>query len=77
MRTTKLHLFIASSVAFIILNTVENLIHFNIGRGIRYKDDVGQVAFEWPTWSDAVKITLVMLVFAALQGAMTCWLDGC
>lgn len=61
---------IASSIiVFIILNTIENLIHFSIGRG-----DMGtstKIHLVKPTHQDWFRIILIMLLFAILQGTLT------
>ena len=51
----------------------ENLFHYNIGR---HSDSV--LVFEVPTEKDWVKIVVVMIAFACLQGGLTCYFDkGC
>lgn len=72
-----MYLFLASSISFILLNTIENLIHYSIGRSTQYKDDLAKVRFQWPTVPEMFKIVVVMLIFAALQGGLTCLLEGC
>ena len=60
------HVFVASIMVFLILNTVENLIHYNIGRhsGTRFN-------LNNPSFADWQKIILTMILFACLQGMFT------
>lgn len=59
-----------SFVVYLMLNIVENLIHYNIGK---YSDQPTNI--DLPTPTDWVKIIAVMVVFATLQGILTCVLD--
>ena len=64
-------LFAVSFFVYLLVNMVENLFHYNIG-----KHSNETLQFELPTQTDWIKIVTVMLVFASLQGIMTCYLDG-
>ncbi len=66
------NIFIASFVAFIILNIIENYIHYNIGRN-REKEEF--ISLSMPTKKDWIKIIIIMIVFAILQGAFTMFLS--
>lgn len=59
-------IFIASFVAFIILNTIENLIHYSIGRS--YEKNL---QFNFPTKIDWIRIIITMIIFAVLQALST------
>lgn len=61
-------IFIASFIAFVILNTFENVLHYNIGRT---SDEDEIVVLSNPTPKDWIRILIVMLVFAILQGLFT------
>ncbi len=61
-------IFIASFVSFICLNLIENLIHFNAGK---YHDSDEIMHFTLPSKKDFIKIIIIMLIFAALQGTFT------
>ena len=65
------HIFFASTIAFLFLNTLENLIHFSIGRNVKNKDHMQNIKFEMPTLFDFMKIIIVMVIFAILQGVCT------
>lgn len=65
------HLMVISFSVFIVLNFVENLIHFSIGRNVENKDNV-RVQFKIPSGYDLVKIVFIMLFFGLLQGFFTC-----
>lgn len=67
-------LLIVSSVVFIFLNILENLIQFTIGRNPEKKEIIAITA---PTRSDWIKIIIVTLIFALLQGALTVYFDNC
>jgi len=61
-------IFIASVVVFLILNTIENIIHYNIGKT---SDKDTLFLLENPTSKDWIRIVLVMIIFAILQGSFT------
>ncbi len=61
-------IFVASFIAFVILNTFENVLHYNIGRTT---DEDEIVVLRNPTPKDWLRILIVMLVFAILQGLFT------
>ena len=67
----KYHLLAISFLVFIIINLVENLIHYNIGRHSN-----SELQFETPTTTDWWRIIIVMLIFAILQGTLTCYFDN-
>ena len=66
MNTVKKHIFFISFVVFSILNLIENLIHYNIGRTSDH-----EFKFSNPTTIDWKKILFTMVVFAILQGFFT------
>ena len=61
-----LHLVIISFFVYIFVNLFENLLHYNIG-----KFSNRETQFEIPTKKDWLKIVIVMIVFALLQGFLT------
>ena len=61
-------IFVASFIAFVILNTFENVLHYNIGRT---SDEDEIIVLTNPTRKDWLRILIVMLVFAILQGLFT------
>ncbi len=61
------HLFFSSFVAFMILNFVENFIHYNTGKF----HDTTQFHFTYPSKQDFLKILLIMFIFAIFQGLLT------
>lgn len=66
----KWHIFAASFVTFLLLNTIENLIHYNIGR-----TSDSRFHFLNPTPLDWVRIIGTMIGFAILQGGFTLLMD--
>ena len=61
-----LHLVIISFFVYVFVNLFENLLHYNIG-----KFSNRETQFEIPTKKDWLKIMIVMIVFALLQGLLT------
>ena len=55
-----------SFIIFALLNIVENVIHYNIG-----KTSNAEFKFTNPTITDWKKIIITMIVFALLQGFLT------
>ena len=66
----KNHIFLISFFVFICINLIENLLHYNIGRNTD-KD----IKINSPTKKDWIKIVVVMLIFAMLQGSLTYYFD--
>jgi hypothetical protein len=60
------HLFIISFIVFAVLNVIENVIHYNIG-----KTSNAEFEFSNPTLIDWKKIIFTMIIFALLQGFLT------
>jgi hypothetical protein len=69
MYISKYKLLWSSSVVFILVNIVENFIHFAIGRSVETKGDLN-VRFKWPTKVDVSKIILVMIIFAFINSGL-------
>jgi len=63
------HIFLISFIVFAILNIVENVIHYNIGKTSNEKLDITN-----PSKEDWKKILITMFIFALLQGALTLYL---
>lgn len=61
------HLFLISFLIYIFLNLIENFIHYNIGRHSNEKN----IKLSPPTKLDWIKIIIVMIIFAFLQGFLT------
>ena len=60
------HLFIISFIVFAIVNIIENVIHYNIG-----KTSNTEFEFSNPTIIDWKKIIVTMIIFALLQAFLT------
>ena len=69
-KSSNYKIFISAVVVFIILNIIENYIHYNIGR---HHDS--KLEFKNPSFSDWIKIIITMIIFALLQGFFTLLLD--
>jgi len=63
-----LHLIMVSFFVYLLVNLFENLIHYNIGK---FSDK--DTKFDLPTQKDWVKIIIIMVIFALLQGLLTYW----
>jgi len=74
-----LHIFAFSFIVFIVLNLIENVIHYNIGK-FHDTDNGKSVAgfhFTNPSETDWVRIVVIMFVFAVLQGFFTTYFSVC
>ena len=65
-RKNTFHLFIISFIVFAVINIIENVIHYNIG-----KTSNKEFEFSNPTRIDWKKIIITMVIFALLQGFLT------
>lgn len=65
MKVNPTHLIFISMIIFLIINVSENLIHYNIGKGINGN------GFVWPSVDDWIKIIITMIIFGYLQGYLT------
>jgi hypothetical protein len=62
-----IHLIIVSFVVYIFVNLLENMIHYNIGK---FSNEY-TYHFDIPTKKDWVRIIIIMVIFALLQGFLT------
>lgn len=69
-----IHIFAYSCIVFIVLNIVENVIHYNIGK---FHDHDGRYRFTNPSYTDWMRIIVIMLIFALLQGMFTSYFSVC
>lgn len=68
-------IFWVSFLVFAVLNTVENLIHYSIGRD-ENRNSLS-IAVQRPSSYDIFRIVGVMIVFAVMQAALTCYFLKC
>lgn len=61
----------SSFIVFIILNFIENLIHYSIGRN----SNENNIQFSRPTTIDWIRIIIIMIIFGFLQGFFSFLLD--
>uniref|UniRef100_A0A6C0CTV0 Uncharacterized protein n=1 Tax=viral metagenome TaxID=1070528 RepID=A0A6C0CTV0_9ZZZZ len=66
-------LFVISFLVFIILNTIENILHYSIGR----ESNAEKIILKNPTKVDWKRIITIMIIFAILQALLTCIFNGC
>lgn len=71
VKNASIHLILISFFVYILVNLVENLIHYNIGK---FSND--ETHFEMPSKQDFVKIASIMIIFATLQGVLTYWFNS-
>ena len=64
------HIIAISFFVYIFVNFFENLIHYNIG-----KFSNKETKLELPNKKDFVKIVIVMVIFALLQGLLTSYFN--
>lgn len=83
-----LHIFVFSFLVFIVLNVIENVIHYNIGKyhdaatasgtDLRPKSEsVAGFHFTNPSEADWIRIVVIMIIFAVLQGFFTSYFSVC
>jgi hypothetical protein len=75
MTVTANHIFIISIVVYLVINLVENTIHYNIGRNFDIQH-LHDIKFIPPSHVDFTRIISVMAVFAILQGLFTTMLTN-
>ena len=64
------HIFLISFIVFAILNIIENVIHYNIGK----TSNSNRLDITNPSKKDWKKILITMFIFALLQGALSLYL---
>jgi hypothetical protein len=76
-----IHIFVFSFFVFIVLNIIENVIHYNIGKfheGTNGgNDSIAGYHFTNPSNTEWVRIIVIMLIFAVLQGFFTSYFSVC
>jgi hypothetical protein len=60
-----------SVFVFLFVNLLENLIYYNIGYNANEKQEEDEKKVVLPTTQDWVRIIMVMILFAILQGFLT------
>ena len=70
MRGFSNYIFVISMAVYIVLNLVENTIHYNIGRNFDI-EHFHKIRFIPPSSVDFSRIISVMFIFAMLQGLFT------
>lgn len=87
------HIFVFSFLVFIVLNIIENVIHYNIGKfhevnstpikgngngnGNGNDRSIAGFHFTNPSDTDWVRIVVIMFIFAVLQGIFTSYFSVC
>ena len=80
-----IHIFVFSFLVFIVLNVIENVIHYNIGKFHEgntkkendHRTNIGGYHFTNPSNTDWVRIVVIMVIFAILQGFFTSYFSVC
>lgn len=65
------HIFIISLIVFVVLNIIENILHYNNGRTYNKEYNSLYDYINLPSFNDFIEIIIVMSIFAILQGLMT------
>lgn len=68
LKDSSTRIIVVSFFVYLFVNLFENLIHYNIG-----KFSNKETHFEIPSEKDWLKIIMVMITFALIQGLMTCF----
>jgi hypothetical protein len=69
------NIFVYSFLTFIVLNIIENLIHYNIGTN--HDVSFHELKLTIPSSIDWTRIILIMFIFACLQGGFTSYFSVC
>jgi len=75
MKLSENKIFWVSFFVFTVLNMVENVIHYNIGRDT-HRDSMA-ILLHMPSGYDIARIVCIMTLFGILQAAGTCYFLGC
>lgn len=67
MLSKNIYLIFISMLVFGILNLIENLIHYNLGRSYENSEFI----FYFPNLNDFMKIIFTMVIFGLAQGLLT------
>lgn len=70
-RSKSFYIFLFSAISFFVLNLIEDLIHFNIGRNYNLEYKV-----YFPVNSEWYYVISVMIIFSILQGIVTYYFDN-
>ncbi len=69
------HIFIVSFIVFSILNIIENVIHYNIGK--HHDQSTQNIKITNPSPIDWFRIIFIMIIFAILQGVFASYFNIC
>lgn len=67
LKDSSTRIIVISFFVYLFVNLFENLIHYNIGK---FSNE--DTRFDVPSKKDWLKIVIVMIIFALIQGLMTC-----
>lgn len=68
LKDSSTRIIVVSFFVYLFVNLFENLIHYNIGK---FSNE--ETHFVVPSKKDWLKIVVVMIIFALIQGLMTCF----
>ena len=69
------NILVYSFLTFIVLNVIENLIHYNIGTN--HDVSFHELKLSIPSSIDWTRIIFIMVIFACLQGGFTSYFSVC
>ena len=71
LKNSSTRIMIVSFFVYLFVNLFENLFHYNIGK---FSDREMDKSMDFmPSNRDWIKIVVVMLIFAGIQGLLTCY----
>lgn len=70
-KSKSFYIFLISGISFFILNLIEDLIQFNIGRNRQ----LTETKVYLPENTEWLYVIIVMIIFAILQGLITYYFD--
>lgn len=79
MRASNKRLILISTAVFVVLNVIENLAHYTIGKHAsdERKASVFLLGIDAPNRTDIARIAITTLAFAGLHIIITCLLTAC
>lgn len=67
MELSNITIIVISVMVFCILNIIENILHYSIGR----RHDENDKWVYLPTYKEFIELIVIMTIFALLQGVIT------
>lgn len=68
---------LVSTTLFVIMNLVENLVYYNIGKHTTEPSGVFKWSFDLPSKDDIIKIATAIILFSVIHVSLSCLFVGC